>query len=531
MAAAVDFCPPSVMEAPATGQAIEFTCAACAQTFSSVTEQRQHAKSERHVYNTKRKLAGLKPISQEAWERKLKESKAVAGGANKGTAHLKAGKAQKKGSEAAQSGGYPSEASSGLPEAPANEAAATNKQEIEEDLVFDPCQSLFDRRKFKDVEENLRYMWKTYNFYVPDREYCTNLEGLLEFLFRKINEECVCIYCNRRFPDPASVRRHMLDMKHTRIGTEARTRRGNPDEMASEDCEAELEEFFDFTGSTREITEKITDPATKIGAILRFFDKDRDDFLGFKDLQLLWKATNGDDSPELSEALYNGACAQTGANPKKGLDEESLALLYAEGFADLQQHWTVLQDKLTEKFSARKVKKSKKKDESKDEDANEEDEDDEDDEDDSDAESSSTEIVECDDEAEFEEVMRVLGMEPASITDDGDLRLPNGMIAGSRDLAYVWKQRGTRMGQNQLALGGGACPGGRRIKAQLMLSNNGDNSVLLSHRQKVREGKRIIAILKSKQKYEMKLGMSQNIIQKGKPQKYRTITGDASGGR
>lgn len=34
-----------------------------------------------------------------------------------------------------------------------------------------------------DVGFSLR--WKTYNFFVPDREYCTNLEGLLEHLWMK----------------------------------------------------------------------------------------------------------------------------------------------------------------------------------------------------------------------------------------------------------------------------------------------------------------------------------------------------------
>lgn len=39
-----------------------------------------------------------------------------------------------------------------------------------------------------------------------------------------------------------------------------------------------------------------------------------------------------------------------------------------------------------------------------------------------DGESSGTEIVECDDEEEFEEVMRILGLQQATVLENGDLR-------------------------------------------------------------------------------------------------------------
>lgn len=530
--AAVDFCPVSVMETPAACPASgEFSCTACSQSFISAAELRAHCKSERHVYNTKRKLAGLKPISQEVWERKLLEAR-LAANASKGTAHLKTSKSQK--------GGYPGEVDGeeGLqpPEAPVTLTSSAPKEE--EPLVFSPRQCLFDRRHFETIEDNLKYMWKTYNFSIPDREYCTNVEGLLKHVWCKCTEEpYACLFCNRRFPDAGSVRRHMFDKKHSRIGTEARTRRGNPDELGSEELEEELEEFYDFTGSTREITERIHDPAQKVAAMLRFFDTDRDEFLGFHELAALYAATTG--GQELLEAVYKGACSTTGANPKRGLDVEALSQLYAAGFADLDQHFSVLQDLLAEKLS--KGKSSKKTTKAIEEDAegggNEEDEeeaDEDEDASDDDEDESDAEIVECDDEDEFDEVMRILGLQRATVLDNGDLRLPNGTIAGHRELAYIWRQRGTRMtSANQVALADGlGKPRVRRPKAQLMLSNAPHGmQIALSSREQAREGKRIIAVLRQKQKADMKLGMAQNILQKQKPQKFRTIAGDASGGR
>merc|ERR1740129_585156 len=43
---------------------------------------------------------------------------------------------------------------------------------------------------------------------------------------------------------------------------------------------------------------------------------------------------------------------------------------------------------------------------------------------------SDEDVVECEDEDEFEEVMRVLGLQPVSFTPNGDLQLPNGNVAG-----------------------------------------------------------------------------------------------------
>lgn len=261
------------------------------------------------------------------------------------------------------------------------------------------------------------------------------------------------------------------------------------------------QEFYDYTGSTREITQRITDPQQRLASIFRFFDQDRDGFLSHAELSELWKATKGEEA-QLSASLFQGACAQAGADPKEGLDMEALAQLYAEGFADLEEHFQVLEDILAKKLSNKNAltglapRKEVQEDD--------EDDEDEDDEEEDDAESSGTEIVECDDEAEFEEVMRVLGLQPATVLDNGDLRLPNGMVAANRDVAHIWKQRGSRVGP--LALAGGRS-GVKSVRAHLMLANDAAGRVELTKREQKREGKRVIAVLKEKNKQEMRLGI------------------------
>lgn len=526
--AAVDFCPQVISsQAPdAVPGSADFSCAACGEALGSQAEQRVHCKSERHVYNTKRRLAGLRPIPPEAWERKLRESRGAAGAvASKGTAHLKAGKAQRR---------APGDAAVAAEEGGAPEGEAAAEAVPREETPFSPRRSLFDRQHFETVEECLRYMWRTYGFSVPDQEYCTDVPKLLEFLSQKLNEPPhACLFCNRKFPDAASVRRHMLDKSHSRIGTEARTRRGRPDEFGTEELQEELEEFYDFTASTREVTERITDPKKKIAALHRFFDRDRDGFLDLRELGSLWAATT--EGAELSEALYVGACSEAGAPPERGVDPVGLGRLYAAGLADLDAHFAVLQGLLAQMLTKKPEgsrKGAKSDDEGSEEEVDEDAGDEEDEEEDSDEDDSDAEVVECDDEAEFEEVMRILGLQSVTILENGDLRLPSGNVAVHRDVAYIWRQRGPRMSPLQLAAGGRPQFNGRSRRAQLMLSNApaGTLRVAISKRQEARQGKRIVAVLRSRQHYEMKMGLQQNILQKQKPSKFRTIFGDGSGG-
>jgi len=564
----------------------EFTCAACAEAFATSADQRVHAKSERHLYNTKRRLANLKPISQEAWERKLREARAAGPADNKGKSHLKPGKETKKGS-----GGY------GGSDAPSDTLPRKDSEttaSVAPEGPLTPCHCLFERRQFKTMEDNLAYMQKTYNFFIPEEEYCTDVAKLLEFLGEKISQPPhACLGCNRSFPDLQSVRRHMIDKCHTRIGSEARTRRGGVDKDGSEALQAELEDFYDYHGSTREITERMKDPKQKVASLLRYFDQDKDGTLKRHELERMW-ATMADGA-ELSDEQWNGACALAGVEGDEGFDAKALAKIYTAGLADLAQHFKVLQDLLARKKPEKISKKTKsgsyewtqagidmmeegglsdefknpeagqavsseqlelvegmgftiskllgagliaeeelaqanaaEKDEG--EVAEDAGEDDDDEDADSDA-SSEPEVIECEDEDEFEEVMRVLGLQAVQLLPTGDLRLPNGNVATNRDVQHIYKQRGTRVDQSQLALVGGGTKG-LKTRAQLMLANCPAGSMAaISTRQQKRHDKTIIAVMRKGERYTARREFNQNMLQTQNRQKIRTGMGDMSGGR
>lgn len=49
----------------------QFTCITCRLIFEDSNAQREHHKSQLHLFNSKRKIVGLQPVSTEAFEKKL----------------------------------------------------------------------------------------------------------------------------------------------------------------------------------------------------------------------------------------------------------------------------------------------------------------------------------------------------------------------------------------------------------------------------------------------------------------------------
>merc|ERR1719460_2035556 len=164
----------------------------------------------------------------------------------------------------------------------------------------------------------------------------------------------------------------MIDKGHTQICSEVHTRRGNYDEAGTNELQSELEPFYDFHSSFAEVAQKITDPQQKVASIFRFFDEDKDLKLDHSEVAELWAAAK--DGAKLSQAEYAGACKMAEADPEEGLDVEALGKLYADGFADLNEHFKMLQDLLIKR--RRKPLKAVQESNEDDDDADGEDEED-----------------------------------------------------------------------------------------------------------------------------------------------------------
>jgi len=98
---------------------------------------------------------------------------------------------------------------------------------------------LFCSHESHDMDSNMEHMSAEHSFFIPDAEYCANLEGLLEYLGEKVGEGLVCLWCNdkgKSFYTLESVQQHMQDKGHCKILHEG-------------DTIFEYTDFYDYSSS------------------------------------------------------------------------------------------------------------------------------------------------------------------------------------------------------------------------------------------------------------------------------------------
>lgn len=236
--------------------------------FSSRSELAEHYKSDWHKYNLKRREAGMNMLTFDEFSarleaamtlRKERDERALRGGMD----HLKDKNAavQKK---TTSSGGQKQRISKRKQRqqermngnsnmlSPANEETMEeekeeNEQEEEtmEDMEeeapeIDPLQSLFDNHTSSSIEENIKYMYEKYGFFVPDKEFLIDSEGLIGYCAEKVKLGHICLYCQHIFTTWQGCQKHMVDTRHTKLRYEVGV-----------DLD-EFDVFYDFTEDDKE---------------------------------------------------------------------------------------------------------------------------------------------------------------------------------------------------------------------------------------------------------------------------------------
>ncbi|KAL6549701.1 Cytoplasmic 60S subunit biogenesis factor REI1 2 [Orobanche minor] len=283
------------------------TCNACNKEFADDVEQKLHYKSEWHRYNLKRKVAGVPGVTEtlflarqsalEEEKRKLGATPMVysCGLCGKGyrsskahAQHLNSKSHLIKASEGTNSNGVGSTIIRPLPrrvpKEPSHHVVQEDEESEESDWEeVDPDEDLVDETRdslgqlivnenpsnvdmdedgdeeddFRDldpsccfmcdlelgtIESCMVHMHKQHGFFIPDIEYLKDPKGLLTYLSLKVKRDFMCLYCNERchpFSSLEAVRKHMEAKSHCKVHY------GD----GSEDEEAELEEFYDYTSS------------------------------------------------------------------------------------------------------------------------------------------------------------------------------------------------------------------------------------------------------------------------------------------
>lgn len=196
--------------AAAAKASFEKTCVACQKTFYSENSYQNHVKSSKH----KAREARLNRENADDTSSVMSSTFSLGEPINK-----------------------PREADVAAITDSLKEATIAEKDEDEEIADADSYSSshcLFCNNESTSIEENTEHMFKSHGMFIPERTYLADLEGLIRYLYRKINENSECIYCHVIRNSPAGIKTHMKDKGHCMIAFE------------SEAEQIEIGQFYDF---------------------------------------------------------------------------------------------------------------------------------------------------------------------------------------------------------------------------------------------------------------------------------------------
>ncbi|KAF1979551.1 hypothetical protein BU23DRAFT_522887 [Bimuria novae-zelandiae CBS 107.79] len=165
------------------GSRQSWACSNCQIAFDNGKAQRKHMKSSWHVYNLKRKIASLPPISLAIFNAQVK-----------------------------------------LESAPVKTEYREVTAEEEEKEVASPYQCLFCPQKFDDNEEglesNLDHMSIHHGLFIPDQSMISDLESFLGYLATEVREWHECLYCGTARDSTVAIQSHMRDRGHCKLNLE-----------------------------------------------------------------------------------------------------------------------------------------------------------------------------------------------------------------------------------------------------------------------------------------------------------------------
>ncbi|KAL4002920.1 C2H2 type zinc-finger (2 copies) family protein [Acanthocheilonema viteae] len=112
----------------------------------------------------------------------------------------------------------------------------TDDEDFDESEVIPGTVCLFCNYGSKNVETNLIHMSVSHGFFLPDAEFCTDVNGMLHYLGLKVGSGNMCLVCNerKRFCSLDACQKHMRDKGHCRVACSI-------EEMI------EFENFYDYS--------------------------------------------------------------------------------------------------------------------------------------------------------------------------------------------------------------------------------------------------------------------------------------------
>lgn len=113
-----------------------------------------------------------------------------------------------------------------------------------EDFLASRC--LFCKTESTDIHTNVDHMRIDHGLFIPEQKYLADLDGLINYLYRKITENFECLYCHAIKNDAQAIQTHMRDKSHCMIAFE------------SEEEQVEIGQYYDFRSTYSEDEDEST---------------------------------------------------------------------------------------------------------------------------------------------------------------------------------------------------------------------------------------------------------------------------------
>ncbi|XP_055913892.1 cytoplasmic 60S subunit biogenesis factor ZNF622 [Eupeodes corollae] len=246
------------------------TCINCNIKFANTDFHREHYKTDWHRYNLKRRIAALPPVSADEFQNRViqmrnadtaaleqKQTSLYCNACRKQFSskcshdnHLNSKKHKENVTKFNEINGESKELTTKSILQPKQQQMMVEEDASIEEVDSDEWEEIgpnpiadnnciFCDEHSEDLVGNLKHMSIAHSFFIPDAEFCTDLEGLLIYLGDKVCNHFICLWCNDRgktFYTLDAVRKHMIDKGHCQMWHEG---------IAL----AEYTEFYDYSSS------------------------------------------------------------------------------------------------------------------------------------------------------------------------------------------------------------------------------------------------------------------------------------------
>lgn len=176
----------------------------------------------------------MPPVTSEGFQQRVLAQRAQETAPSKGNDHLKASKKRGKQNTDNQTTNQGNELNEILPlqeTVPDNDEGVTllgttsSDAEIGSEPEAEPLElteCLFCAHDSVDLDAKMKHMARSHSFFIPDVEYLSDTEGLMNYLGWKVGVGNLCLYCSKgdeghQYPSVEAAQQHMQDKSHCKM--------------------------------------------------------------------------------------------------------------------------------------------------------------------------------------------------------------------------------------------------------------------------------------------------------------------------